>query len=94
MDKKVKYVNNARKWKKEDDTWQKRNIKRVSLGIYLISGMIFAAACISAFRIHTMSAAVWLLVITVLPVFLWVYIFIFGLDVVYFARIPENRCGH
>lgn len=71
MDKNVKYVKDVWKWKEEDNTWQNRNIKRISRGIYLISGMILAAACISAFRIHTMPVSVWLLVITVLPLFLW-----------------------
>ena len=70
MDKNVKYVKDVWKWKEEDNTWQNRNIKRISRGIYLISGMILAAACISAFRIRTMPVSVWLLVITVLPLFL------------------------
>lgn len=90
MDKNVKYVKDVWKWKEEDNTWQNRNIKRISRGIYLISGMILAAACISACRIRTMPVSVWLLVITVLPLFLWGYVFIFGLDVVYCARIPKN----
>lgn len=90
MDKNVKYVKDVWKWKEEDNTWQNRNIKRISRGIYLISGMILAAACISAFRIRTMPVSVWLLVITVLPLFLWGYVFVFGLDVVYCARIPKN----
>ena len=72
MDKIVKYVKYVWKWKEEDNTWHKyRNIKRISRGIYLISGMILAAACISACRIRTMPVSVWLLVITVLPLFLW-----------------------
>lgn len=40
MDKNVKYVKDVWKWKEEDNTWQNRNIKRISRGIYLISGMI------------------------------------------------------
>ena len=58
MDKNVKYVKDVWKWKEEDNTWQNRNIKRISRGIYLISGMILAAACISACRIRTMPVSV------------------------------------
>lgn len=86
----AKYVNGVWVWKKEDNTWQNRNIEKIRGGIYLLSGIVGAVVILSFFLMDKELLTERLLIATIMPVLLWGFIYIFALDVLYCGPLPKN----
>lgn len=86
----AKYVNGVWVWKKEDNTWQNRNIEKIRGGIYLLSGIVGAVVILSFFLMDKENLSGRLLIATIMPVLLWGFIYIFALDVLYCGPLPKN----
>lgn len=86
----AKYVNGEWVWKKEDNTWQNRNIEKIRGGIYLLSGIVGAVVLLSFFLMDKELVSERLLIATIMPVLLWGFIYIFALDVLYCGPLPQN----
>ncbi len=86
----AKYVNGVWVWKKEDNTWQNRNIEKIRGGIYLLSGIVGVVVILSFFLMDKENLSGRLLMATIMPVLLWGFIYIFALDVLYCGPLPKN----